>query len=189
MDRLQFGRHEQLAANNARLKGKAMEISPPGCQASVQACCSSPILFRLALDRRRVGVLELQPIWRTPGSVTRSKTLRNNSFEAHPAGVLEHDDALRVLHVFVQPHTRPAMLASVALRKRHGPAAGTDRGAVRGSLTPSLSACAPRRPPELFCARRDSLNRPRRDTELRSDLVEAGPPRSRESVADIPSRG
>jgi hypothetical protein len=59
---------------------------------------------QLPLHRWRVGILELQPIWRTPRSVTRSKPLRNYSFQPHLAGVLEHNGALRVLKVIVQPH-------------------------------------------------------------------------------------
>ena len=56
-----------------------------GCGKDARGAAAGPspsaILFCFPLHRGRVGVLELQPIWRTPRSVTRSQSLRNNSLQ------------------------------------------------------------------------------------------------------------
>ena len=52
-----------------------------------------PILFRLTLHRRRLRVLELEPIRRPARSVAGSQALRDDAFEPHLAGVLEDRQA------------------------------------------------------------------------------------------------
>ena len=50
----------------------------------------SPILFGLALDRRRGWVLALEPVGRPAGSIGRVLPLRDDAFKAEIAGVREH---------------------------------------------------------------------------------------------------
>jgi hypothetical protein len=66
----------------------------------------APILFRLALHRRRCRVLEFEPILRSAGTVARAEPLRDDAFEAHLACVPEHRRAILVRDVLVQPQAR-----------------------------------------------------------------------------------
>src|SRR5215831_15360976 len=67
----------------------------------------APILLRLALHRRRIRVLEFQPILRPIGAVARPEPLRHDAFESHLAGVPEY--ALAVVgEVLVQTQPRKA---------------------------------------------------------------------------------
>src|SRR5262249_32635642 len=61
------------------------------------------ILLRKPGHCRRVRVLGLQPIQRAAGAIRRALTLRHNPFKAHPASVLEHVHAVRMLQMLVQP--------------------------------------------------------------------------------------
>src|SRR5215510_12364547 len=69
----------------------------------VQTCMvpflSAPLLLGLALRRRRVRVLHLEPIRRPAGAVGRTEPLRDDPLEAHLAGVAEDDRAIPVLQV------------------------------------------------------------------------------------------
>src|SRR5262245_44092253 len=66
-----------------------------------QSCC--PILFRLALHRRRFWVLHLEPIGRAAGPIGRVLPLRNDALQAELAGVAK--DGLAVaLDVLVPSH-------------------------------------------------------------------------------------
>src|SRR5262249_62198175 len=47
----------------------------------------APVLFRLALHRRRRRVLELEPVRRSSRTVVSAEPLRHNAFEAKLAGV------------------------------------------------------------------------------------------------------
>ena len=80
---------------------------------------SAPILFRLAPDRWRLRVLELEPVRRTAGAIARAQPLGDDALAAELAGVLENRQPAIVRQVLVQP--RPGRLlrrtlASVALR-------------------------------------------------------------------------
>src|SRR5215831_9307993 len=73
---------------------------------------SAPVLLGLALHRRRVRVLELQPVLRAARSIARAKPLRDDAFEAHLAGVPEY--ALAVVGevpVQTQPRKAPTQQA------------------------------------------------------------------------------
>src|SRR5438045_1612889 len=83
----------------------------------------APILFRLALHRRRCRVLELEPILRSAGTVARAEPLRDDAFEAHLACVPEHRRAILVLDVPFSRKPEAAFArteASVALRTSSG---------------------------------------------------------------------
>src|SRR5262249_3932209 len=66
-----------------------------------------PILVRLALHRRRIRVLELEPVLRPAGAVARAEPLRHDALEAHLAGVPEYALAI-VGEVLVQTQPRKA---------------------------------------------------------------------------------
>src|SRR5262249_43181633 len=51
---------------------------------------SAPLFFGLAFHRRRIRVLELEPILRSAGPVARAEPLRDDALEAHLAGVAEY---------------------------------------------------------------------------------------------------
>src|SRR5262245_32674000 len=70
----------------------------------------------LAFHRRRIRVLELEPILRPAGSVARPEPLRHDAFEAHLAGVQEYALAI-VGEVLVQTQTRKAPTQQA--RERH----------------------------------------------------------------------
>src|SRR5215470_4365268 len=53
-----------------------------------------PILFRLALHRRRRRVLHLEPIRRAPRAIRRVLPFRDDTFESHLAGVGEDGRAV-----------------------------------------------------------------------------------------------
>jgi dsRNA-specific ribonuclease len=76
-----------------------------------------PIFLRLPTNRRRLWVLELEPVGRSATAVPRSQALRDDAFEAHLAGVLEDSDAIRVLKVFVQPHAVPGLAQDARQRR------------------------------------------------------------------------
>ena len=77
---------------------------------------SAPILFRFPLHRRRVRVFHLEPVLRAPGDVARAQPLRHDAFEAHLAGVLEHNIA-RMRQMLVEPQARQAPSATCGLRR------------------------------------------------------------------------
>src|SRR5262249_44801319 len=62
----------------------------------------NPILLSLALDRRRVGVLHLEPIGRAAGTVGRAFALRHDAFKSHLAGMREHGRAV-AFDMLVEP--------------------------------------------------------------------------------------
>src|SRR6516225_1028772 len=68
---------------------------------------SAPIFLGLAFHRRRIRVLELQPVLRPAGAVGRAEPLRDDAFEAHLAGVPEYALAI-VGEVLVQTQPRKA---------------------------------------------------------------------------------
>jgi hypothetical protein len=53
-----------------------------------------PVLFRLAPDRRRCRVLDLQPVIGPTGAVGRAEALRHDALAAERAGVLEEHRAV-----------------------------------------------------------------------------------------------
>ena len=57
----------------------------------VRTVISAPILFRLALHRRRGRVLELEPVLRAPRD---PQLLRHGAFVAELAGMNEHGQAV-----------------------------------------------------------------------------------------------
>src|SRR4051794_3836500 len=57
----------------------------------------------------RLRVLELQPVWRTPRSVTRSQPLGDNALAAELTGVLEDRQTAIVLKVLVQADAMAAI--------------------------------------------------------------------------------
>ena len=72
----------------------------------------SPPPNPLPPPRRACRILELQPVGRTPRSVTQP--LRDNSLQPHLAGVPEDDIPLRVLQVLVQAHAMAALAQDAA---------------------------------------------------------------------------
>src|ERR1700730_14715643 len=50
---------------------------------------SAPLLLSQSLPRRSVLVLALDPIWRAPRAIARVLALRDDTFEAQLAGVME----------------------------------------------------------------------------------------------------
>src|SRR4051812_45100553 len=70
-------------------------MPPTDSSRGLPSFCS--ILFRLALHRRRLRILELQPVRRAARPTTRAEALRHNPLGTQLAGVLEDDIALRVL--------------------------------------------------------------------------------------------
>src|SRR5262245_24226511 len=61
-----------------------------------------PVLQRLTMARRRIRVLQLQPIARPAASVARAFALRDDPLEAKPAGMLEHAGAVLVVDMLVE---------------------------------------------------------------------------------------
>ena len=70
---------------------------------------SISLLLRLTLHRRSLRVLELEPVRRAARSIGRAEPLRDDALAAELAGVLEHDHALRMFKVFVQPQAWSAL--------------------------------------------------------------------------------
>src|SRR5215813_10894219 len=68
---------------------------------------SAPLFLRLAFHRKRIRVLELQPILRPAGAVARAEPLRHDAFEAHLASVPKYALAI-VGEVPVQTQPRKA---------------------------------------------------------------------------------
>ena len=66
-----------------------------------------PILVRLAFHRRRIRVLELEPVLRPAGAVARAEPLRHDALKAHLAGVPEYALAI-VGEMLVQTQPRKA---------------------------------------------------------------------------------
>jgi hypothetical protein len=56
-------------------------------------CFRTPILFCLALHRRRIRILKLKPILRSAGAIARAKPLGHDAFQAHGAGMPKYDFA------------------------------------------------------------------------------------------------
>jgi hypothetical protein len=75
----------------------------PGRQSSSVQC---PILLGLAFQRRRVWVLALDPVGRSARTIGRVTPFRHDAFEPELAGVLEHERAVRLLHVLVEAKAR-----------------------------------------------------------------------------------
>src|SRR5262249_51538442 len=50
----------------------------------------APVLFRLTLHCRRVRVLHLDPVARTPRAAARAQPLRDNAFEPELVGMTKH---------------------------------------------------------------------------------------------------
>src|SRR5262249_29358526 len=94
----------------------------------------APIPLRLALHRRRIGVLHFEPIGGAPGTVDGILALRDDAFEAKLAGMSE--DGLAVaFHVFVVSF-EPRVVALSA------PLTGADASCSRGSsVTRRESRC------------------------------------------------
>src|SRR5215467_7685563 len=86
--------------NNVTCSSFAMEAPAPRLD-------SAPLFLGLAFHRRRFQVLELQPILRPAGSVTRPEPLRDDALKAHLAGVAEYTLAI-VGEVLVQTQPRKA---------------------------------------------------------------------------------
>src|SRR5262245_29232520 len=76
-------------------------------RASAYARSFFPILLGLAFHRRRIRVLELEPVLRTAGAVARAEPLRHDALEAHLASVPEYALAI-VGEVLVQTQPRKA---------------------------------------------------------------------------------
>jgi hypothetical protein len=82
----------------------------------------APALFRLALHRRRVRVLELEPVAGAAGAVARAQPLGDDALEPELAGVAETTSPSCVRCSFNRRPGRFARsrLASVALRVANG---------------------------------------------------------------------
>jgi len=76
---------------------------PLACDNNVIYCArlSAPILFGLALRRRRTGVLELEPILALAAAVGRAESLRDDAFQAHLAR-MSKDHVAVMREMFVQ---------------------------------------------------------------------------------------
>src|SRR5262249_19148055 len=128
---------------------------------------SAPILLGLSLHRRRCGILELEPILRSAGSIAGAEPLRHDAFEAHLAGVAEY--ALAIMSevlVQTQPRKAPTQQARqrrlARLRSAHGAGPARRAQADRGRTGPRTgrrgAGAASGRPPR-GCRRRRSPRR------------------------------
>src|SRR5438876_2419575 len=112
------------------------------------------MLFCLALHRRCRRVLELEPILRPAGTVTRAAPLRDYALAAERASALE-DDIARLLDAIVnlQPYPR---LGEQSHQQHLAPLDGSRRKSCRSRSTahrttrrvvfdPSTSTATPRR--------------------------------------------
>ena len=72
---------------------------------------------RALAHRRRIRVLELEPVAGATGALARAQPLRHDAFEPHLAGVLEHDvAAMREMRIELHPRQRSPQ---AALRNRN----------------------------------------------------------------------
>src|SRR4029453_10082657 len=69
--------------------------APSGSRTSLAGLMSpAPIFLGFSLDRRRVRIFALDPVWRAAGTVTRVLALRHDAFKAELAGMLEDSGAV-----------------------------------------------------------------------------------------------
>ena len=76
---------------------------------------SAPVLLGFPLHRWCFWVLELQPIFRSAGSIARAEPLRDDPLQPHLAGMVEYALAI-VGEVLV--HTQPRKAHAQQARKR-----------------------------------------------------------------------
>jgi hypothetical protein len=72
----------------ASTRSETIRLSPPA-QSLV-----APVLLRLAFNRGRDRVLDLEPVLDPAGAIGRATPLRHDAFAAERASVFEHDRAV-----------------------------------------------------------------------------------------------
>src|SRR5260370_24090329 len=93
------------------------DIAAPPADAISTPLVLAPLLFRLPLHGRRVGIFELEPVFCSAGTITRAEPLGHNAFQSHGAGMLE-DTLAAMCEMLIEPNAGRATAQQARKRRR-----------------------------------------------------------------------